>query len=357
MRSNDGTSQNRIKKLDSVRGIAALMVLVGHCGGLPLFVDVNGPYFWWLKSLWDGESAVIVFFVLSGYVLALQLAGHSRPNYPGFLIRRFTRIWPAFAVALIGAFALLGFFNLPSQTSGEHAGYHPGLSDLGLNLLMLGSSSAIDPPVWSLYVEMHLSVVFPLLYLLANRTNFPVALAVSMAASILLSRMVHWPMPDFLVSLAASSRFLFLFVVGASLARSDSGAGGIYRAAPGWAKALGLALAVLCIAYRNAPIALPLKGYVPWAGMVLLFVYCLYSGKAERLLNARPLLFLGRISYGLYLVHYPILQVVNAYVPWPGSTFAVLALAILFGWLINILIEEPTTRFGKRITSRTAAHV
>lgn len=352
MAANDVTGTRRIKKLDSVRGIAALMVLVGHCGGLPLFVDVNGSYFWWLKSLWDGETSVIMFFVLSGYVLALQQSSPARPDYSGFVVRRFARIWPAFAVALASAFALLHLCGVPSGASGEHGGYHPVPGDLGLNLLMLGSPYTIDPPVWSLYVEMHISLIFPLLYVLANRVNLPVGLVVSMAASLLLTRTVHWAMPEFLVSLASSSRYLCLFVVGASLARGDSRIGQIYRAAPDWAKAAGLAFAALCIAYRNAPVALPVNGYVPWVGVVLLFVYCLYAQSAERFLNAQPLLFLGRISYGLYLVHYPILQAVKAHLAWPATVFVVLALAVLFGWLINILVEEPMIRVGKRLTAR-----
>src|SRR5690349_14633266 len=104
----------RIDKLDSIRGIAAMAVVFGHCwGSLPpprpgswLFYFAASP----LALLRDGIDAVVVFFVLSGLVLAPPfLAARPRRYWP-FVIRRICRIWIPYAVVLIVAVAL--YFSL-----------------------------------------------------------------------------------------------------------------------------------------------------------------------------------------------------------------------------------------------------
>jgi peptidoglycan/LPS O-acetylase OafA/YrhL len=79
----------RVRKLDSVRGIAAMMVVVGHCYGEQLSAVVQGTPLWPLQILWDGLDAVNMFFILSGYVLALQISAQKVTTYTGFAVRRF----------------------------------------------------------------------------------------------------------------------------------------------------------------------------------------------------------------------------------------------------------------------------
>jgi peptidoglycan/LPS O-acetylase OafA/YrhL len=341
----------RIGKLDSVRGVAAVMVLVGHCGGLPFNLSASGLFFW-IGIFWDGSDAVVMFFLLSGYVLALQLDNPSRPTSVGFLIRRVMRIWPAFAVTLVFAYVILSGLGIPAGSgTAEHAASRvPTFGDLQQNLLMIGNSFAIDGPAWSLYVEMRLSIVFPLLFLFARRLNIFYAILISVALSVLGSRLVHWNMPEFLISLADASRFICLFVVGALLIRPDNVIASVYRRMSHWARAAGFIFAVFCLVYRFIPIAMPAQNYVPWIGVTMIFIYCLYSEVADRLLTQGSLLFMGRISYGLYLVHYPILQVVNAYIPKRFSLLLVLPLSILIGWIINVWIEQPMIRIGRKLS-------
>ena len=344
-------SQSRIGKLDSVRGIAALMVVVGHCGGWPMLPDTHGPFFWWLSVFSEGEAAVLMFFLLSGFVLALQLNSSKSPTYLGFVIRRFFRIWPTFAVTVILAYLLLHWFGVPvpAETGSTNAPALPTPSALAQNLLMVGSPHTIDPPVWSLYVEARVSLIFPLLCLLAYRLNFYWATILSLVASVLVSRLIHWDIPEVLLSLAAASRFIVLFVIGAALTRAHNPVAVLYGRLPLPIKTFGLVVALICLEYRFIPteLPLPLLAYVRWLGVSLLFVYCLYSETAETLLNRRPLLFLGRISYSLYLVAFPIMLVVEANVPRPWSTFLVLLLSIVAAWFINSWVERPMIALGR----------
>lgn len=103
-----------ISGIDSLRAIAALTVLFGHLGCLPLnlFKDQQGNFFALIRlvlgCLFNGPAAVIIFFVVSGFFIHLpQTRQNKELNIGRFYTRRFVRIGiPAFAAAI--AFVLLG---------------------------------------------------------------------------------------------------------------------------------------------------------------------------------------------------------------------------------------------------------
>lgn len=350
-------SLQRVAKLDSVRGLAALMVVIGHCGGLSLFGLVENPSFRWLAILWDGESAVIMFFLLSGYVLSLQLGSATPPNFWQYLVRRVFRIWPAFAVTVVLAWLLYVTLGILVDAGPQHGAPRiPDWHDLVSNLLMIDNEYAIDPPVWSLYVEMRLSAVFPLFFLLTRRVSAIGALLVSLILSIGLSRAVHWPLPEFVLSLASASRYIVLFVVGAVLAQAGNPVAKAFSAMGAiWRHAL-LALAIACLLYRFVEIngrTLPLAGYMRWLGTTLLFVFCLYWKPMEPALNKGIMLFLGRVSYGVYLTHFPILLCAQKLVSGSFLTCLVVLSSILAGWGLNKWVEQPMIGVGRRLSSPT----
>ncbi|MEM5631476.1 acyltransferase family protein [Bacillus toyonensis] len=105
----------RIKELDSIRGLAALTVVFGHfCLMLPSLP--NSIKFSPLRFLWAGGEAVIVFYVLSGFVLSMALY-HSKTNYWGYLIKRFVRIYIPYYFWIIITFALFILFS-PYEVAG-----------------------------------------------------------------------------------------------------------------------------------------------------------------------------------------------------------------------------------------------
>lgn len=349
-------SSKRNETLDAVRGIAALMVVVGHCGGLTLFGLAEIPAFRWLDILWHGESAVIMFFLLSGYVLALQLGSEAPPTYSQYLIRRVMRIWPAFAVTVVLSWALFIFNQIPVDAGPQHGTPRiPTWSDLLSNLFMYGNEFAINPPVWSLYVEMRLSIVFPLLFMFTSRVGALGALLASLIASVGLSRVVHWPLPDFFISLASASRYIVLFVAGAVLAQVGNPVEKTFTKMGSKMKGFVLALSLACLLYRFVIIngqVLPLAGYVRWCGVALLFVFCLYSPGAKRLLGHRLPLFLGRVSYGVYLTHFPILLCAKRLTSGGSLTLLVVGASVLAGWGISQWIEQPMIGIGRKLASK-----
>jgi peptidoglycan/LPS O-acetylase OafA/YrhL len=113
----------RIRGLDGLRGIAALVVLVHHTLLLTQlfvrpYVDPSpgtfGDVYWWLTYtplhlLWDGSTAVFVFFVLSGFVLALPYRTrqfHWLSYYPARLIRLYLPVWVAVGLAIVWTVAI-----------------------------------------------------------------------------------------------------------------------------------------------------------------------------------------------------------------------------------------------------------
>jgi peptidoglycan/LPS O-acetylase OafA/YrhL len=345
--------RSRVGKLDSVRGIAALMVVIGHCGRLSLFGSETHLGFWWLPALWDGHSAVIGFFLLSGYVLALQLDAPNRPTYWAYLVRRFFRIWPAFAAAVVLAFLALRWSSTPVDFD-PHGGLPatPTNGNLLENLFMVGSPFTVDPPVWSLYVEARLSIIFPFLLLFTRRLGMLWAILISTAATIPITRLVHWDLPEVVLSMVKASRYIVLFIIGAALAAPQNPVAIVYRCLSKHVKALLLIFALACLVakFYSTQQPLPFMGYVSWAGVCVLFVFCLYSKLAERLLDRAPFRFLGRVSYGLYLVHFPIILILKDQISGGWFTVVVVALSVLVAGIINCWVEQPSVALGRKIT-------
>jgi peptidoglycan/LPS O-acetylase OafA/YrhL len=162
-----GQQRNRIGKLESVRGFAAAVVLLVHAhfsrSGMAGI----------LLSL--GQEAVILFFVLSGFVVYYATLGRAKhpPVFAGYFLRRFRRIYPLFAVSLVLAYAAhcawagrLTGPNLP-----QLAGNMVMLQDLVVGKTGVWVDTYLDNlPLWSLAYEWWFYMLF-----------FPIAVSLAIA--------------------------------------------------------------------------------------------------------------------------------------------------------------------------------
>ena len=144
----------RIEALDALRGVTAAAVVIGHAMGA---ADLPAPSVHW---------AVIIFFVLSGFVLALPWVGGRPPSLSSFLIRRVCRLWPPVAVSIL--LSALLFVLIGTKPPDLLTGWQQPLSgDLFVRCLLLtgqhGGCDALDIPLWSLVFETRISLVFPVL--------------------------------------------------------------------------------------------------------------------------------------------------------------------------------------------------
>jgi peptidoglycan/LPS O-acetylase OafA/YrhL len=172
------TAPGRLEQLDSLRGLAALSVVFYH--QLLAYPAIHGPQAdpsgLFLRILfsppiyffWSGHAAVMLFFVLSGYVLTLPFLKSSRPTYPIFVLKRICRIYIPYVVAMTAAMTLAQFF-VAQRIQGLSDWFHTSWKITAqpqqildhLILIREFDTAPFNNPIWSLIHEMRISLVFP----------------------------------------------------------------------------------------------------------------------------------------------------------------------------------------------------
>ena len=114
--------QSRYNELDALRGIAALMVVMWHFVCATYTVEDPGTksFVMSLYFLVQGRAAVILFFILSGFVLSLPFFREPQPGYGGFVLRRICRIYLPYVVLIACTIHVRTFVTIKKI---------PGLSD------------------------------------------------------------------------------------------------------------------------------------------------------------------------------------------------------------------------------------
>ena len=352
----------RVPELDSLRALAAVVVLFFHLDPLRYF---------------PGWTGVDLFFVLSGYLItSIILENAGSPGFTlNFYARRSLRIWPIYYLTLLGLVAANPFLAHPDK-----------LADLPYALtytqnlpLYWGKQPPPTHPAfdhaWTLAIEEQFYLAWPALVLWAGRRRLVPLCVLTILIALASREGSNWIIPHY------SERLL--------IARSDGFAlGGLLAwvfAEGGWADlrrdrallacglAAGLATLYLawgCWAYSPLGlIGLPTPIYpaevifafaLLYAGIIGLVV--LHAGaRWLRPLRFRGLVYLGQISYGLYLYHYVVYWIIDGCQPRPHShetdqpwttqavkLSATLAVAVA-SWH---LIERPILRWKDRFRYR-----
>jgi len=342
-------------ELEALRGVAALAVSICHVwmAGAPHDRPFAAFSFGdWLQyaltSLSSSEGAVAIFFVLSGFVLSESLRGKpllTAEVYMLFVVRRLFRIMPALVVAVLIAQAIRHSYFGASET----------WSDIMLTTLLLTADLRIDPPLWSLRVEMAASLIFPLM-VFGNRLLAP-AVQGTILVGLLCWPRIRWSQELIIV-------FLFCFQLGLMVRTL----GPLINRVPSWLASAFFGAALLAV---MLPTNLSLKGYlgmhthVAIEGMgafyIVAYVWARRSAGLTRALCTRPARFLGRISYSLYLLNYPIAAVVLSHMGIADGPFslplaltaAAVTLAVNIGLavLLHRFVEVPFMRAGRWLQS------
>jgi peptidoglycan/LPS O-acetylase OafA/YrhL len=172
--------RNRLDELDSLRGLAASSVVISHLIlVLPSIFIIeklsNTP----LHLFWGGHESVILFFILSGFVLSFPYLNKKEPKYRYFIIRRVCRIYIPYIVSVLISMFLMHFFNrggIPELSKWFNGTWNTPLSlkQLLNHFIMLGTfpSYTINPVIWSLVHEMRISIIFPILMVFVMNLNW-----------------------------------------------------------------------------------------------------------------------------------------------------------------------------------------
>ncbi len=316
-----GERGRRWRALDGLRGVAVLMVLVDHTGLIP------GAH----PTL--GAAGVTVFFVLSGFLITnVIIDTRDRDDWSlrAFLMARVVRLLPALLVmqAVAAAWWVLAgrpfadlFWQIVSAT-------------LYLENLFPGDGTSTDllAHTWSLATEEQFYLLWPLVLPLILRSWSPLLLIVcGVLASIVARLWLGFNGHDGTsVSLPANA---FSLLLGGVLAieRPTIGRGRVQRAGV----FVGLALIVALV---GAPLILAPVGVAVVAVFVVAFAL-----PGVPLLEGRWLRFVGRISYALYLWHWPVLVLLDQ-VDGGTSAWPALVLSFALATASTLWLEEPLRR-------------
>ncbi|HDR7438174.1 TPA: acyltransferase [Bacillus anthracis] len=360
----------RIKELDSIRGLAALTVVFGHfCLMLPSLP--NSIKFSPLRFLWAGGEAVIVFYVLSGFVLSMALY-HSKTNYWGYLIKRFVRIYIPYYFWIIITFALFILFS-PYEVVGLRDWFYDRWQgsitklDIINHFVLLNNffTENYNPVIWSLAQEMRISIVFPLLFLLFYKLSWKKTILFALSFSLIsvFLNMLHIGKAEgFYNGYADTLHFTSMFLVGMLLFKHQEKLIYSYRNMKkinkGFLIVIGIILylySILIYGFSRNDTTFLLKDWGVVMGVSIFIIMAMSNLKVKVFLNKGVFVYLGEISYSIYLCHFPIMMVLFKLLYTKIPIFFLLILCItvtlLFSMVSYHLIEKKCINWAKQRTT------
>lgn len=365
----------RFASLDGIRGMAILMVVFGHfVGSLGLLgrYSVYDQYFFStpLHIFFNETDAVIIFFVLSGYVMQVPLSSPEfEVKYIPFWGQRFFRLYPVHVVGL--AFAILVHYfiinnemiSLFNSQLVIFSSYIPSIDDLKreLNPLLPGlHTSKINAPLWSLFVEAKISFIFPIIAICAKKLRKSEFLIISMAIWYLCVNSQYQTMqyvPMFLLGVFGAQHHEYLKK---------------YVPLNKYSQMIALIL-LLCafeMRFMTGRISyLADNNFSQYSyhsltalATIALIVLSLCDGPAKKIFSNQILTKFGRITYPLYVIHFPVYLAsislfgkifsrrVEVFV---ASATATLVVSLLLTYALHTIVELPFNRMGHRLFRRS----
>jgi peptidoglycan/LPS O-acetylase OafA/YrhL len=346
-----GTDHSYRPDIDGLRALAVLAVLIYHA---------------FPSALRGGFFGVDIFFVISGYLITgiiHQQMLEKRFSIADFYTRRVRRIFPALILVVAVTFAL-GWFLLPLRDMQSLGTNIAGGAIFAQNFVLLGQIGYFDVAadkkpllhLWSLGIEEQYYVVWPILLLLVRRWSFNALVVVASlaVASFVLCLVIGARAPDYAFYLPVTRAWELL--AGSSLALWQGGRKAELAAHPpaGTLREIVAGVATLAI-------GIALLGYRPWMTDPGWFTLLPVLGATalmalpgslihRHVLALRPAVWIGLISYPLYLWHFPLMAYTRIHF---GDglrirhMLAVLLISGVLAWLTYVVVEKPL-RFGRQ---------
>lgn len=356
--------------IDGLRAIAVLSVILFHA------------FPGWLHG---GFAGVDVFFVISGFLISgiiLQELRQGNLRFSGFYARRIRRIFPALITVLTAVCAAGWFLLTPDEY--EQLGKHiaAGAGFVG-NFTLCGEAGYFDSAaelkpllhLWSLAIEEQFYLVYPFMLWIVYRVKFnplaAIVLLFLLSFGINIAQVTAHPETTFFYphtrfwelwvgAILASinlfyrekARFYLNKLFPAGLLRLKRGGKCNSSILPFLAGVTGIALLLssLLVIHRTSPFP-GWWAFMPIAGTSLLILAGPQSWVNRNILSNKLMVFVGVISYPLYLWHWPLLAFARIFnnnnLPPRNIRIACVLAGFLLAWLTLRYIENPI-RFGTR---------
>jgi peptidoglycan/LPS O-acetylase OafA/YrhL len=349
------TPVRHIPSLDGLRAISFLLVFAAHAG---------------LESFVPGGFGVTIFFFLSGFLITTLLRGEFEKNAAislrHFWLRRILRILPPFYLVLALSI-LLSLAVDPPATLVPAAVLAQALQYT--NYWIIGHGYWGQPSgtgvYWSLAVEEHFYLAFPWFFIGLQRMKAAARTQAfilwGLCALILAWRLVlvfHDHAPTLRTYLASDTRIdsiLFGCALAVwrnpvldAVALNDRRWKGVYLPA-------AVLLLACCLLVRGDAFRETFRYSLQGAALTVLFIGAIRYNRwpVFAWLNSRVLVFIGLLSYSLYLVHLAVILRIAHALPGVGQVAQgciSLAIAVALAWLIYITVEKPCARLRRKLT-------
>lgn len=350
--------------------MAALVVVVHHC--LLVSPSLAAAYYGGdvadsplrdalvytpLHLLWGGAEAVVVFFVLSGFVLARGIRSRSFQWF-AYFPSRVLRLYLPVAGAVVFAFFVL---LIPHSSGPDSPWLQRDAADYDIgsvikDLTLVSGASGVVSPLWSLRWEVIFSLLLPVIFYAARLIPAWVfgltCVVLSAVGAHYGSGVLHY-LPIFGVGVALEAEW---DRIGRLLERVTRRAGVLV-----WCGILALAIVLLSmhwllLAPLGHPATVALSQGPIVLGAALLVVIAVYCEPLRRFLTWRPVAWLGTISFSLYLIHEPfVLTLASATGAARWTLITAVPLALVAAWLFWLVVERPAHRLSRTVRSRAAA--
>lgn len=320
------SSRGRIIGLDALRGVAAITVLLFHY--TRQYQELYGhtrfvPAFHW------GRNGVLLFFIISGFVILMTLERAKSARH--FVQSRFARLYPAFWVCMPLSYVLVGWLGLPNRSV--------TVRDFLVNFTMIPrplGAREVDGVYWTLLVEILFYALMLAVKLIGWIGYATYILIVFVVIGTVDAMVVRNHLPPALGPLRTFSSYAYCFLIGVVLYQS-------------WRdRRLGSASAVAIVV--AVAFGVIVQGWVVGLSVaVFAAVVYLATHRTIPFLASTPLLFLGTISYTLYLLHqnigYGVIRKLEGQAIHPYFAIAIAAVfCVGLATLVSYLVERPANR-------------
>jgi peptidoglycan/LPS O-acetylase OafA/YrhL len=334
-------TNHRFAELDGLRGIASLMVFFSHFVGFfyeSEFINFmqNSP----LRFFWNGDAAVNLFFVLSGFVLAKSMIG-KKIGYLSYITKRIFRIYPAYYFSILLSLFLMQFFissNMFELSNWAQSFWKSNLflSDIIDHIILIKNFNTrlINPVVWSLSVELKISILIPLIIMLFKKErniyfNYCVLL---MSYILSLAIPFFFFFPQFMLGVLFALNYNKIIIIVSEIN-----------------KTLFLLICILIIFLFGNRFLFPriaayselISTFLCGFGSFGLLIISINVKWVKDILASKVGVFLGKTSYSFYLLHLPLLIIISSlFYPLSNSMLLCGVLTLIITYFISFYVYK-----------------